>query len=361
MGGGSDVQAPQPSAAEIELQQAQASLLNFSRSQLEEQSRESERLRGVQLAQAGLEPVYEDVQVPIPATSGSSDANALRQLLANTDPGSPLRGQIQRELAAAESGGAGGGFRTERRLTGYRETETAQRTRVSKQQTEQRLAELSGRALTEFEETQERQRPIQRLHEEVSTATLERQQKALRGEIPDSPLLLKDLAKQEETLRGALLSQLGPGFETSSPGIEALRRLGESRNLTLEEARRGDITGLSGINLANVGALEGIRAQRLQESAGLAGNVQLANVLQPFQFSNQLIGQGAQLAQGFGQAQTPFREQRMAEFEAQVRNASRPNPLGSIFGTVAGVALAPYTGGLSLAAVPGFASGIFRS
>lgn len=77
--------------------------------------------------------------------------------------------------------------------------------------------------------------------EQAENLALDRQLAALRGELPVSPGLLRDLAEQETTLREQLTRQLGGGFETSTPGIEALSEFNLRRNEVLENARRGDI------------------------------------------------------------------------------------------------------------------------
>ena len=64
--------------------------------------------------------------------------------------------------------------------------------------------------------------PQEELREELETGLLERSLAALKGELPVSPALEQELASEEETLRNRLRAQFGPGFETSSPGIEAL-------------------------------------------------------------------------------------------------------------------------------------------
>lgn len=79
------------------------------------------------------------------------------------------------------------------------------------------------------------------LRNEVEEQLLERQLTALRGDLPIAPGLLRDLREQEQTLRESLIRQLGAGFETSSPGIEALANFNLRRNEILEAARRGDI------------------------------------------------------------------------------------------------------------------------
>src|SRR3990172_2008136 len=80
------------------------------------------------------------------------------------------------------------------------------------------------------------------LRSQIEKGFLERTQAALAGQLPVNPALLSDLAENERTLRETLRRQLGPGFETSSPGIESLGEFGQRRSELLESARRGDLT-----------------------------------------------------------------------------------------------------------------------
>jgi hypothetical protein len=91
--------------------------------------------------------------------------------------------------------------------------------------------------------------PARDMREENEQLLLERQNAALRGELPVSPALLSDLDQQEEDLRASLMENLGTGYETSTPGIEAMAKFGEHRNAILEATRRDDIAGAG--NLAN--------------------------------------------------------------------------------------------------------------
>ena len=98
--------------------------------------------------------------------------------------------------------------------------------------------------------------PLAERRREIEEGFLERTEAALAGELPVNPALLRDLGEQEATLRERLRQQLGPGFETSTPGIEALGEFGQRREELLEGARRGDLTLGEQLSLARQQAQE---------------------------------------------------------------------------------------------------------
>jgi len=128
----------------------------------------------------------------------------------------------------------------------------------------------------ELSPEQRRQRQIQQLQEERSLA-------ALKGELPVDPALMRDLGTQEQTLNEALRKQLGSGYATSSPGMEALQRFGESKNIVLENARRGDLTTAEALSLSRAGFnqqapaanIAALYAPSVASTASLAGYGQL--------------------------------------------------------------------------------------
>lgn len=99
---------------------------------------------------------------------------------------------------------------------------------------------------------------------QLESDLLDRARQALSGELPDDPMLLRDLEQQRQTLEDDLRSRLGPGYDTSSAGIEALARFDEQANLVLDQSRRtvqqtslGDYAGISGLNEAAIGSAVG--------------------------------------------------------------------------------------------------------
>lgn len=90
----------------------------------------------------------------------------------------------------------------------------------------------------------------------------QRQIDALGGNIND-PGLERNLGLQEQTLRNQLRAQLGSGYETSSPGMQALadfrQRSTEARYNVGKEA----LTTAAGLNNTNYLTAGGLRSQRV--------------------------------------------------------------------------------------------------
>jgi len=136
---------------------------------------------------------------------------------------------------------------------------------------------------------------------------------AFAGEI-DNPALLRDIREQQETLQNQLRKELGTGFRTSTPGIEALGSFGERSLIAKDVSRRADISQLIP-QLLNVGQSRG---QTLAQILGIAG----APAGLPF----------GQVNTGFAQAQQPF----IAQNQIAAQFGLEPGFLESLAGNVAG-------------------------
>ena len=93
---------------------------------------------------------------------------------------------------------------------------------------------------------------------------------ALRGELPTDPTPLRELGTQEATLRETLRKQLGPGFETSTPGMEALQKFREGRFGLIEGSRRGELTLAESLGLARQAAQSQQLLQTMQPKMALS-------------------------------------------------------------------------------------------
>jgi hypothetical protein len=185
---------------------------------------------------------------------------------------------------------------------------------------------------------------------ELETAFLERSEQALAGELPVNPALLRDLDIQEEALREGLRKQLGPGFDISSPGIEALSRFGESKDVLLEGARRGDLTLAEQLGGARELGREGDTAAFLQQLSGI--NQAGAN----------FAGAFGQNAAGFGAPLSFFERQRDQQFQAAIFNAqnqARSGGGGGLFGNLFGSAAGGLFGGIGGGIGRSFGSSLF--
>lgn len=78
--------------------------------------------------------------------------------------------------------------------------------------------------------------------EEIAGLFRERTLKALKGELEIDPGLVRQLGVEEGNLRDTLRKQLGPGYETSTPGMEALANFAQRKTETLNAAARGDMS-----------------------------------------------------------------------------------------------------------------------
>lgn len=77
---------------------------------------------------------------------------------------------------------------------------------------------------------------------DISGQIGERYQKALKGELPVSPTLERSIAEEEQNLRATLQRRLGPGWETSTTGQQALQDFRKRGTELREQAQRGEIT-----------------------------------------------------------------------------------------------------------------------
>ena len=123
--------------------------------------------------------------------------------------------------------------------------------------------------VTGFEEVQD---PLKGRQDEVASRLLDRQLAALKGELPDNPALLKDLATQESTLKETMRKNLGPGWETSTAGGNQLTNFNTFRTNTLEAGRRGDLSLAEQLGIARENANQGTLNNYLGRLAGINAN-----------------------------------------------------------------------------------------
>ena len=161
---------------------------------------------------------------------------------------------------------------------------------------------------------------LQKQQEGVQQSLLERQQMALAGELPISPALEQDLQRQQGLLEERISRT---GRRGGTLGARERSLFEQRAGLVREEARRGQMTGLTGSSLG---------------FAGLGG-------AQQAQGFGQLQGLGTSAGRTLGllgQAAQPFQQQRMLEFQAQQQTAAnRAGLIGAGFGAVGtGIGLA---------------------
>lgn len=135
---------------------------------------------------------------------------------------------------------------------------------------------------------------------------------ALQGNLPVDPALESSLSTGEQQLRERLTQQLGSGYETSTPGIEALEQFRQSAEGLRFGARTGQLT------LAEQLGLSREQQQQAEQQTAL-GNLTQSAVGNPLTFA----GAYGQIARGYGQAAQPYAQQRALQAQIESSNTGR--------------------------------------
>jgi hypothetical protein len=163
--------------------------------------------------------------------------------------------------------------------------------------------------ITGFTAAPEAVDPNADLRKSIETGLLQRSQAALQGQLPVDPSVTRSLDEQEAQLRDTLRANLGPGFETSTPGIQALADFSKRKTEVLAGASRDELTLSEQLGLARgAGNEQLIASQTNRQLAPIQGQAALA----------QLFG-GA--AQGAGQAVGLYQQDRNMALSAAMTNA----------------------------------------
>jgi hypothetical protein len=140
---------------------------------------------------------------------------------------------------------------------------------------------------------------------EISKAQSERLQKALAGELPVDPALERQITEDERTVRSKLLAQVGPGYETSTPGIQSLADFRQRAEELRSAARRDEIA--AGISPSAASAQFGLS---LVGSEAPMDTTSISQALQAQLGSRQV---GVQAAQARSQAMLAAQEMAQRE------------------------------------------------
>lgn len=134
----------------------------------------------------------------------------------------------------------------------------------------------------------------------IEKGLLDRSEKALAGTLDVDPGLERGIAKNQSTLEATLAQQLGPGYATSTPGIQALAESSRYGEELRASARRGELTLAEGLGLNREQANRIATQQQMANlgsvfqvpGAGQGGSVQslnsLAQILQGYQNDRQM-------------------------------------------------------------------------
>lgn len=183
---------------------------------------------------------------------------------------------------------------------------------------------------------------LKALSDEVQGLTLNREKAALTGNLPVDPQLSQELDRQEAQLHDRLRASLGPDYSASTPGIQALGDFKQRKANIIASAARGDITALGGLALNQGNSSTQNTDQQIMTALGI-GQAPLQGI--------SMFGPNAA---GYGSIVQADNQLRSQQYQVEQQASSDMwGGIGQIFGTVAGIGLAPYTGGLSLAAMGG--------
>lgn len=421
---------PRPSQAELNAQQAQADLLNAQRVQLQKQQQQQELLSPILYETMGIRPTYEGGQITGYERFETPEQALYKEQLEAMRRQQPIQEQLQQQyltLAEQQARYQAEQAPMQQRLQEQYLTLAEQQAEWQRQQQawqaelaptikEQTLqqAALQGQML-EYQEAQlaqeqERQRlqpllyeasGVKPIYDESGKITsfalteeaqarkdyenqlLEHQRKALAGELPVDPTLERALTEGEQQLRAQLQAQLGTGYETSTPGIQALeayrQRAAEARatvahgQLTsgqqllqtqtamnqerLARATRGGtgLLGDYGLRPVSFGGQvtvpgQGSALQTLAQVPGglfQAGSPAQAAAGYQGALSGQFgtLGQYASAAQGYGQLAGGMRAQRLGDFQTQEQLRGEYGGTMGTIGGILGAAAGLYFGG----------------
>ena len=143
---------------------------------------------------------------------------------------------------------------------------------------------------------------LERGQYDITKQSQARQAQAYAGELPISPALEKSLTDEQAKMSEALSQRLGPNWMQTTPGQQAMGEFTQRADLVREEARRGAMSTEGGMLLSNLGYL---------------GNTQGMQTQMAGQFPTRTSG----LFQGYGQAQSPYQQQRSMQMQASMANA----------------------------------------
>lgn len=317
---------PGPSTEERNLQTEQAQQLRQQR----------EILQQALLRQNLLEPFLLESQ-------------GLRPIAATTVDNSAQIAALDKQIAALPA--AGGGF-AQTFLSKQRYALEQQRAALVQEHGTQRIAgfERTPEAIAQAEQEArireltladiEAQAGLAPQEQEIRRLQIERQLAALRGELPVDPALERSLEEGELTLRDRLRAQLGPGFETSTPGIQTLAEFGKRGEELRFSARRAEMTLGEQLRLAGeasgaagAGAALDV-TERLRQS-------RLGDIFGASQFFLPTAGAFGGSAQGFGGAASLLGQQRLMQQQTAAQERAG-------YAQAGGTALGAYLGYLAL-------------
>lgn len=141
---------------------------------------------------------------------------------------------------------------------------------------------------------------------DITKETGERALSALRGELPVSSTVHQIYEEGEKGLKEELSSRLGPQYALTTGGGSRLEEFRKGKASAFDAAMRGEITAGTASYLQTLGALPGLRQQQYSLLTGAQAP-------------------GLQLAQAYGQAQSPYQFTRGLTQQAAMQGAQLKN------------------------------------
>ena len=169
--------------------------------------------------------------------------------------------------------------------------------------TGQRLSGAIGETLADRPQEGTYRDPAQ-VRDPISEGLRAQIQAVMGGDLP-TPELTRSFLAEEQQLRNELMKAHGPGYETSSPGIEAIQKLRESQDVRRQQYKMQTLSSLVPMEETrrqfNIREPESKFTGRL--AAFMPGELQRASFAEDVQ--GKRLGQATGLAQGLGRVPGP--------------------------------------------------------
>jgi hypothetical protein len=151
--------------------------------------------------------------------------------------------------------------------------------------------------------------------------------KALKGELAVSPALEQELADQERQLKESMGRRLGADWQTSTAGVQALQEFEKKASSLREQARFGKIQTYGGLGAQG------------QQTYARSPSAQVS-------FGSNIPSYSSGLIPMYQGALQPFQQQRQMQLQANLAKAQAGDPFMNVLGTIGGVTLGSFLGGL---------------
>lgn len=400
MPGGSKVSVPGPSAAETALVNEQVEILRQQRDILYEQNRVNQLLAPFLFESAGVKPIFSTPGTNAPAdNAGTTDqgmgtgaprsttvgaqgaiykaegGNSYRNMdtgaieTFDTPPGTPnaegviyvqpgttLNSQVGGPPPATGSSGTKSGTPQSNtpQIIGFEQLPKTTAETLAERLAQAQLDQLGPQSEIQKLQLDQLKQQLQAANErgpqeaELSKLLIERSLAAARGELPVDSAIIRDLDEGETLLRDRLRTQLGSGFETSTPGIEALANYTKRRQEVIDGARRAELTLSEQLGLGREASQYARFGNAITDpAAGAFGSADLGARLRTGKLSdigniNNFAFSGgsnlSQLVQGYQSPLQNYQANRQMQLQAQVANSQRVSPFATIAGQGLGIA-----------------------